>query len=61
MNKFRIAEHLHKFVHEVDEIPASELVGWYAFFNVKAREQAKAEAEAKAKAKTNGRSKRVMG
>jgi hypothetical protein len=51
---YRLAEHLHKTIGEIEEMPVSEYIGWQGYFVIKKREEAKAEAEAKARSKQSG-------
>lgn len=51
MFDFRLAEHLHKTVSEIEEMPATEYQAWKGYFVIKHREMKKAELEAKTKAR----------
>lgn len=52
---------LGKTLSEIDEMPASEFVGWAGYFYWKEKERAKQQAIAKAKAAVKGSGKTFGG
>lgn len=50
-----MAENLHKFVYEIEEMPADEYDDWFAYFDWKAKEEKKAQEKAQRKSKSGGK------
>ena len=51
---YRLAEALHKFVWEVEDLPVSEIDGWIEYYEIKAAEQRKEEAARRSKSRSQG-------
>ena len=57
----QLAEHLHKFVYEVRDMPSSEFDTWMTYFRIKEKRQQAEDAKNKVAGKNSGQKENTFG